>query len=50
MLELANGVQSSVLPVEVDARWNLVQTSWGLRLDKRVISFEVTPDEAAVDL
>lgn len=50
LLELANGVQSSVLPVEVDARWNLVQTSWGLRLDKRVISFEVTPDEAAVDL
>jgi 5-methylcytosine-specific restriction endonuclease McrA len=43
-------VQSSVLPLEVDARWNLVQTSWGLRLDARLVSFEITPDEAAVDL
>jgi hypothetical protein len=50
LLELANGVQSSVLPLEVDARWNLVQTSWGLRLDARLVSFEITPDEAAVDL
>ena len=50
LLELANGVQSSVLPLEVDARWNLVQTSWGLRLDARLVSFEITPDDAAVDL
>ena len=31
LLELANGQQAKVLPVEVDARWNLVQLSWGLR-------------------
>ena len=32
LLELANGLQATVLPREVDARWNLVQMSWGLRL------------------
>ena len=32
LLELANGQQAKVLPLEVDARWNLVQMSWGLRL------------------
>ena len=32
LLELANGQQAAVLPREVDARWNLVQMSWGLRL------------------
>jgi len=32
LLELANGQQAKVLPLEVDARWNLVQLSWGLRL------------------
>ncbi len=32
LLELANGLQAKVLPREVDARWNLVQMSWGLRL------------------
>ena len=31
LLELANGQQAKVLPREVDARWNLVQLSWGLR-------------------
>ena len=50
LLELANGVQSSVLPLEVDARWNLVQTSWGLRLGTHLVSFEITPDELAVGL
>ena len=50
LLALANGVQSSVLPLEVDARWNLVQTSWGLGLGTRVVSAEITPDEEAVDL
>jgi 5-methylcytosine-specific restriction endonuclease McrA len=50
LLELANGVQSSVLPLEVDARWNLVQTSWGLGLGTRLVSFEITPDDAAVGL
>ena len=50
LLGLANGVQSSVLPLEVDARWNLVQTSWGLGLGTRVVSAEITPDEEAVDL
>jgi 5-methylcytosine-specific restriction endonuclease McrA len=43
-------VQSSVLPLEVDARWNLVQTSWGLGLGTRVVSAEIAPDEEAVDL
>ena len=50
LLELANGVQSSVLPLEVDARWNLVQTSWALRLGSRLVSVEITPDEDAIDL
>ena len=50
LLALANGVQSSVLPREVDARWNLVQMSWGLGLGTRLVSFEMTPDEDAVDL
>jgi hypothetical protein len=30
LLDLANGLQAQVLPLEVDARWNVVQTSWGL--------------------
>ena len=50
LLELANGLQATVLPREVDARWNLVQMSWGLRLGTRLVSFEMTPDEDAVDL
>jgi 5-methylcytosine-specific restriction endonuclease McrA len=40
----------AVLPREVDARWNLVQMSWGLRLGTRLVSFEMTPDDDAVDL
>jgi hypothetical protein len=40
LLELANGQQAKVLPREVDARWNLVELSWGLRLGTRLISFE----------
>lgn len=50
LLELANGQQSAVLPREVDARWNLVQMSWGLGLDARLVAFEMTPDEDAIDL
>lgn len=50
LLELANGLQATVLPREVDARWNLVQMSWGLRLGTRLVSFEMAPDEEAVDL
>ena len=50
LLELANGQQSAVLPREVDARWNLVQMSWGLHLGARLVSFEMAPDEDAVDL
>jgi hypothetical protein len=42
LLELANGQQATVLPREVDARWNLVQMSWGLRLGARLVSFEMT--------
>jgi len=34
----------------VDARWNLVQLSWGLRLGTRLVSFEMAPDKDAVDL
>jgi 5-methylcytosine-specific restriction endonuclease McrA len=49
LLELANGQQATVLPREVDARWNLVQMSWGLRLGTRLVSFEMTPDDDAVD-
>ena len=50
LLDLANGQQAAVLPREVDARWNLVQMSWGLRLGTRLVSFEMAPDEDAVDL
>ncbi len=50
LLNLANGLQAQVLPLEVDARWNLVQTSWGLGLGTRLVSFEITPDKDAVDL
>jgi len=50
LLELANGQQATVLPREVDARWNLVQLSWGLRLGTRLVGFEMTPDDDAVDL
>jgi len=50
LLELANGQQAKVLPVEVDARWNLVQLSWGLRLGTPLVSFEMATDEDAVDL
>jgi len=50
LLELANGQQAKVLPREVDARWNLVQLSWGLRLGTRLVSFEMAPDKDAVDL
>jgi hypothetical protein len=39
-----------VLPLEVDARWSLVQTSWGLGLGSRLVSFEIAPDHDAVDL
>ena len=39
-----------VLPREVDARWNLVQISWGLRLGTRQVAFEMAPDDEAVDL
>jgi hypothetical protein len=38
LLELANGQQAKVLPREVDARWNLVQMSWGPRLGTRLVS------------
>ncbi len=34
----------------MDARWNLVQTSWGLGLGTRLVSVEIVPDEAAIDL
>ena len=50
LLELANGQQAKVMPREVDARWNLVQVSWGLRLGTRLVSFEMAPDKDAVDL
>jgi len=50
LLELANGLQAQVLPLEVDARWNLVQTSWGLGLGTRLVSFEISPDEDAIEL
>ena len=50
LFELANGQQANVLPREVDARWNLVQLSWGLRLGTRLVSFEMAPDKDAIDL
>ena len=50
LLELSNGLQAKVLPLEVDTRWNLVQMSWGLRLGTRLVSFEMAPDKKAVDL
>jgi 5-methylcytosine-specific restriction endonuclease McrA len=48
LLQLANGRQAAVLPKEVEARWNLVQTAWGVRLGTHVISFELEPDQDAV--
>jgi hypothetical protein len=48
LLELANGQQAKVLPLEVDARWNLVQMSWGLRLGTRLVSFDMATDEDAI--
>jgi HNH endonuclease len=45
LLELANGQQAKVLPREVDARWNLVQLSWGVGLGTRLVSFEMAPDK-----
>jgi hypothetical protein len=50
LFEVTNGQHAVILPREVDARWNLVQMSWGLRLSARLVSFEMTPDEDAVDL
>ncbi|MGH3188670.1 MAG: HNH endonuclease [Streptosporangiaceae bacterium] len=50
LLELSNGLQAGVLPLEVDARWDLVQTSWGLGLGTRLVTVEITPDEDAVHL
>ena len=50
ILQLANGQQAAVLPREMEARWNLVEASWGLGLGTRVISFEMEPDQDAVDL
>ena len=50
VLGLATGYQAAVLPSEVEARWKLVEVSWGLGLGTRVVSFEMTPDAAAIDL
>jgi hypothetical protein len=41
LLELANGLQAGVLPLEVDARWNLVETAWDLGLGTRLVSVEI---------
>ena len=42
LFEVTNGQHAVILPREVDARWNLVQMSWGLRLGARLVSFEMT--------
>ena len=44
LLALANGTQAAVLPCEVEARWSLVEASWGLGLGSRIVSFEMAPD------
>lgn len=44
LLALAAGPQANVLPLEVEARWNLVEVSWGLGLGSRIVSFEMEPD------
>jgi hypothetical protein len=50
LLGLARGTQGAVLPKEVEARWRLVETAWGLRLGSRVVSFQMAADSEAVDL
>jgi 5-methylcytosine-specific restriction endonuclease McrA len=50
LLGLARGTQHAVLSREVEARWRLVQTAWGLRLGARILSCEMTADPEAVDL
>lgn len=44
LLALASGPHAGVLPREVEARWNLVEVSWGLGLGSRIVSFEMEPD------
>jgi 5-methylcytosine-specific restriction endonuclease McrA len=44
LLALATGSQAGILPREVEARWKLVEVSWGLGLGSRVVSFEMQPD------
>ena len=44
LLALANGTQAAVFPREVEARWRLVETAWGLSLASQVVSFEMEPD------
>jgi 5-methylcytosine-specific restriction endonuclease McrA len=50
VLKLANGQQATVLPREVEARWKLVEVSWGLGLGTRLVSFQMLPDDAAIDM
>lgn len=50
ILQLANGQQAGVLPREVEARWNLVETAWGLGLGSRIVAFEMEADPDAVHL
>lgn len=44
LLAIATGPQAHVLPREMEARWNLVEVSWGLGLGSRIVSFEIEPD------
>ena len=50
VVQLATGQQAAVLPREVEARWDLVEAAWGLRLGTRIVSFQMEPDKDAVDL
>jgi len=42
--KLRETVQASNLPIELEARWRLVETAWGLNLSAHVLKVECTPD------
>jgi HNH endonuclease len=41
LLQLLNNFQSQNLPLEVEARWNLVETAWNLNISRNLILYDV---------
>jgi 5-methylcytosine-specific restriction endonuclease McrA len=51
MLALATARHgATVLPKEIEARWSLVESAWGLGLGTRIVSFEMRADPSADNL